>query len=195
MPKPKSGDRAGKTAILSELLGPERLAALRLSDAAAKGQTSKSDPALLAWHKNRLIEKFREKGLLPGSGSPAAATAEPQPQRQTSPKVTKKAKTENGPDYSISARLAAHLDPDRLTDEHPAVLAVLLRSQPAQTRSEVLRGLPGAQARAVMRLLRSKREQQTEIQGEVAKPMAPEQTPIASELPQQKRKISTRRSR
>ena len=145
-------DQAGKAALLAELLGESRVADWQRTGVLPKKSKEKADAASVAWHRNRLIEKFRERGLIPSTAPvqspkpPQAPKAEPKPTAKTP-----------SPDFSpggLGARLAKHLDPERLADEHPAVIALFLRSQTAQLRSQVLRGLPGAQARAVMRILR-----------------------------------------
>ena len=138
----------GKAALLAEMLGEARVADWQRTGVLPRKSKEKFDPASVAWHRNRLIEKFRERGLLPPTAQASAPVVEAEPKRTT--------KTPS-PDFTpggLGARLAKHLDPERLADEHPAVIALFLRSQTAQLRSQVLRGLPGGQARAVMRILR-----------------------------------------
>ncbi|MBF9035267.1 hypothetical protein HKCCE2091_13560 [Rhodobacterales bacterium HKCCE2091] len=182
-PRPKSN--AGKSALLAELLGVERLAALRQTGALPPvTEEGTSDPGTLAWHRNRLIERFRERGFL---GTAASTVSAPPPRKREGAKSGSSpgsAESKNGalksedasrptgtysrPDGSksqdpvfrpggLGARVVSNLEPDRLCDEHPAVVALLLRAQAPATRSDILRGLPGSQARAVMRHLRKVR--------------------------------------
>lgn len=149
--------RREKAGLLAQILGPERLDALR--DAGLDGDLSEGGqdpgpaaPETLAWHRNRLIQKFRDRGLIdgPAGGHPAplaAAAPGPAPKPGPDRRVP--------PGSGIAGRLAVHLDEGRLADEHPAVIALLLRPQPAGLRARVLRDLPGPQARAVARLLRA----------------------------------------
>lgn len=166
-------DRGGKAALLTELLGAKRLEEMRQSGALPRATRSESDAASLVRHRNRLIEKFRERGLIETS----------EPAERQKPQTAKKAgreaaKPKTHPDFApggIGTRLAKHLNPERLADEHPAVIAMFLRSQPANLRSEVLRGLPGSQARAVMRILRAGRP----------KAETPAQSPKAEQVKEQ----------
>ena len=146
-------DQAGKTALLEELLGEARVADWQKSGVLPQKPKEKSDQASVAWHRNRLIEKFRERGLLPSAASMPAPKQSRPAAKTGSNRIAKHSNPEFTPG-GLGARLAKHLDPDRLADEHPAVIALFLRSQTAQLRSQVLRGLPGGQARAVMRILR-----------------------------------------
>jgi len=160
-------DREGKAALLSELLGEARVEELRKSGLLPRAKSKPIDPVAVAWHRNRLIEKFRERGLLQSkmpdskveSEQPEKqpATVERQPENKRKQRETVQKVDPKFSPGAIGARLAKHLDPERLADEHPAVIALFLRSQTPQLRSEVLRGLPGAQARAVMRILRAGR--------------------------------------
>lgn len=149
-------DRAGKAALLKELMGGKRPPETRKTGVSPDGQTENADPASIAWHRNRLIEKFRERGLIPSTSA-----AEERTSATTKPSLSKKEELTN-PDFApgaLGTRLAKHLSAERIADEHPAVIALLLRSQPANLRSEILRSLPGPQARSVMRVLRSGRPQ------------------------------------
>ncbi|MEM6609247.1 MAG: hypothetical protein AAF689_11740 [Pseudomonadota bacterium] len=169
MNKPAKINRAGKAALLTEILGQDQMESLHLSDAKTPKHAHSMDPASLAWARNRLIERFREKGFL--KDSPPKAKKSAGHAGATKPKVDDAADF-TGPGNGLSARLAARLDPNRLSDEHPAVIALFLRSQPAKMRSEVLRGLPGAQARAVMRVMRAARGDRPASQGSKDKSQA-----------------------
>ena len=177
-------DKAAKAAMLTELLGEARVATLRESGVLPKAKADKPDSASVAWHRNRLIEKFRERGLLSTKAEKPEATP-------SAAKMAKKAAPEFSPG-GIGARLAKHLDPERLADEHPAVIALFLRSQTPQLRSQVLRGLPGGQARAVMRILRAGISQQP-----VPKQQAKQKDSEQIEAPTPKPRLSsgTRRAR
>ena len=146
-------DQAGKTALLAELLGEARVADWQKSGVLPQKPKEEADTASVAWHRNRLIEKFRERGLLPSAASEQSPNQSKPAVKTRSNRVAKAANPEFTPG-GLGARLAKHLDPDRLADEHPAVIALFLRSQTPHLRSQVLRGLPGGQARAVMRILR-----------------------------------------
>ena len=146
-------DQAGKAALLTELLGEDRLADWQRTGVLPRKTSKKSDPESVAWHRNRLIEKFRERGLLPPTDAKPVSL---QDNTKVAPEPLSRATSSEFTPGGLGARLAKHLNPDRLADEHPAVIALFLRSQTAQLRSQVLRGLPGGQARAVMRILRAK---------------------------------------
>lgn len=153
-------DRAGKAALLTELLGVSRVEDLRKSGVLPRPRDMAADPEALAWHRNRLIEKFRERGLFAGDGADSGQSRV----GGADASHTVQPATEFAPG-SLGKRLAKHLNPERLVDEHPAVIALFLRSQTPQLRSQVLRGLPGGQARAVMRILRAS------VQGKNPKPV------------------------
>lgn len=148
-------DRAGKAAFLAELLGETRVSELRKSGLLPPKVEENADHERAAWHRSRLIEKFRERGLISGREQ---ANSKPD---GCSSVVEKDAGSEGQPrsEFSrggIGSRLTKHLAPERLKDEHPAVIALFLRAQSPQIRSRVLRGLPGSQARSVMRILKGR---------------------------------------
>lgn len=148
----KKNDSAEKAAVLADLFGEGRIADLKRSGVLPSQKAKASDPAAAEWHRDRLIAKFRERGLISGAANAAAPT-----KKVHSEKKTESAPSQTKTDFlpgAIGARLAKHLDAERLSDEHPAVIAFFLRAQTPQLRSQVLRGLPGSQARSVMRILR-----------------------------------------
>ncbi|MEM9317792.1 MAG: hypothetical protein AAGA70_02160 [Pseudomonadota bacterium] len=203
MAKRATIDRAGKAALLTELLGQEQMADLRRAGVISGQEAPALDPDAAAWHRNLLIERFRKSGLLgrPSSKGETGAAAKPPQEKArpamqqpgSRPKSTRKVTT-------LSSRLAAYLDPDRLADEHPAVLALILKSQPAGTRSEVLRGLPGPQARAVMRLMRAGKKDKpvkASIRKKAAKPAPSHDATAQPTAPtfEPRPKVRTRRAR
>lgn len=150
-------DRSAKAAVLSELIGSRTAEIPKRPEGAPEVLAKSKHASELAWHRNRLIQKFRERGLISGEMRP--------PERASGSATggNRKHNQEFGPG-SLGARLAKYLNPKQISDEHPAVVALLLRSQPADLRSEVLRALPGSQARAVMRLLRAGRASQSGVE-------------------------------
>lgn len=153
--------RAEKLSILSAMLGPEALARLRegQSDTAAKPSdpvvTIDSDRA--AWHRNILLERLRKQGggvvvpdgraggKVPLSGAGAAPTDAPRPLE---------ARRDRPLGRSLDLRLSAIADLESLGDEHPAIVARLLRSLSREERVAVLKSLPGPVARSVLKRLR-----------------------------------------
>lgn len=170
-------DRAGKMALLTELLGASHVAELNANGTVPDGGSHSADPSSIAWHQNRLIEKFREKGLL--NDTPQRRRPEPAGPSEGRRKLKPDMDFAPG---GVGARLAKHLNPDRLSDEHPAVIAMLLKSQTPELRSEVLRGLPGNKARAVMRILRAMRgEARAEKGSENLAPKASEKVAVEAD--------------
>ena len=95
-----------------------------------------------------LIDRFRRGGLIEADPAGAAPPPEPAPVPRPAP-----------PRPGLASRLAEALgDGASLADEHPAVVAFLLRDQSAGLRARVLRALPGPGARRVMRHLRAMSE-------------------------------------
>lgn len=170
----KKNDSAEKAALLTELFGEGRIADLRKSGVLPSQEAKASDPAAAERYRNRLIERFRERGLISGM-APAGQTETAQSGKKRVNPAPNRTTTEFLPG-AIGARLAKHLDAQRLSDEHPAVIAFFLRTQTPQLRSQVLRGLPGSQARSVMRILRGGNPQpvakkaKTEVPDQVKEP-------------------------
>lgn len=144
----KNKKQEEKAALLSSLLGEDGVTKLKRSGVLPKTENAFLNPQTVSWHRNRLIAKFREHGI----------RLDEKPNSENSEKNILEPEKGNRAIFNfrgLAPRLAKHLDPDRLADEHPAVIAMLLRSQPPQIRSQVLRELPGTQARATMRILRA----------------------------------------
>ncbi|RMA43514.1 hypothetical protein [Rhodophyticola porphyridii] len=139
--------KADKARVLLGLLGPERFEAFRKGSPDGAGlniDTSvPTDSDVTAWQRNRLIQRFRDRGLLAGEDADA-------PVRAHAPRIDPPS---GAP--ALVARLADNLDDATLMNEHPAVIAHLLKPQSTALRARVLRQLPGAQARAVMRVLKA----------------------------------------
>ena len=55
----------------------------------------------------------------------------------------------------LRTTIAALVDGKRLSQEHPAVIAIVIENQPRSTQSAVMRALPGRTARQVRRALMS----------------------------------------
>ncbi|MBO6603355.1 hypothetical protein [Rhodophyticola porphyridii] len=140
--------KADKARVLLGLLGPERFEAFRKGspDAASLNidTSSPTDSDVTEWQRNRLIQRFRDRGLLAGEDADDA------PVRARAPALDPPS---GAP--ALVARLADNLDDATLMNEHPAVIAHLLKPQSTALRARVLRQLPGAQARAVMRVLKA----------------------------------------
>ena len=131
-PTPKDQRRAEKLSLLRGILGPEKMARL---ETAETHDTPPVDPDRVAWHRNRLLERLRAQRDQPA----------PQPQPHVAPKPAP---------ATMDARLTGLADLDRIGDEHPAVIARLLRSMEREDRAATLRALPGPLARSLVRRMR-----------------------------------------
>lgn len=143
-----------KAKILLALLGRSRLEALR-----AKGLELPLPAQLPKEEQAEDLAQMRRQaaGLLRlatrAKASPSAGRVVEE-DRDTKSVTAKPAKTKQAAPSDLSSRLIVHLDDLSLQEEHPAVIAHLLRSQSPQARAKLLRMLPGRQARAAMRILR-----------------------------------------
>jgi hypothetical protein len=138
-----------KARVLLELFGPnglERLADAGLAPGIMKAIEEAADTAPGSGgdpHSgcDGLLHRFRERGLLDRAASdPAPAVAAP---RATAPLGDIRS--------AVGHRIAAHLSDGDLEKENPAVIALVLKSQPKSVQARVLRALPGACARATIR--------------------------------------------
>ncbi len=139
-----------KAKVLLDLFGPngvERLAkagldpkltfALRSAvKGVSSGEASRED-------RNGLLEKFRDLGFLADDKEVAPVVEKPEP-------TVKKA-----PPANLASKIADNLDERNLGEEHPAVIAYILKSQPRDVQKRVLLALDGNAARATMRFLKS----------------------------------------
>lgn len=158
--------KAEKARALLSLLGRDRFEALRQSGLGAPEmeadgiKSAEAADDTLAWQRNRLIQRLRERGLLGGEPSlaePLSTTATKIDPLATleAKNITKAVNEIRSPMGAeiLVARLAANLDRSTLANEHPAIIAHLLKSQNTALRAQILRDLPGPHARAVMRYI------------------------------------------
>ena len=144
---------ARKARVLLELFGPRGLERLEsaglepgimkaIEEAAETAPGPGDDP-----HAGRdgLLHRFRERGLLERAASDPAPAARP----IAVPRAT--AVPLGDIRSAVGHRIAAHLNDGDLEKENPAVIALVLKSQPKSVQARVLRALPGACARATIR--------------------------------------------
>ena len=135
---PETGDDrfARKARVLLDLFGPsgvERLRAAGLPSELLPRSASEAETDMAAEDGRRsLLRRLQERGLL----------EDPQ------------AETEVPEGAVLSARIAENLDGGALDKEHPAVIALVLRAQPREVRTRLLKAMPGGVARAAMRYLK-----------------------------------------
>lgn len=145
-----STSRAEKLSILSAMLGPEALAKLRDVQPGLSGSPEigavEIDADRAAWHRNKLLERLRTQ-TTPQGAKPAADRSE----RQAPPAAIS---TFGYDSPSLDARLARISDVGTLDQEHPAIIARLVRALPREDRVEALKSLPGPVARSILRRLR-----------------------------------------
>ena len=140
---PETGDDrfARKARVLLDLFGPsgvERLRAAGLPSELLPRSASEAETDMAAEDGRRsLLRRLQERGLLedPQGDPEQAATVAPK-------------------DGILSARIAENLDGGALDKEHPAVIALVLRAQPREVRTRLLKAMPGGVARAAMRYLK-----------------------------------------
>lgn len=153
-PTPVSGgptSRAEKLSVLSALLGPDAMA--RIRDAQPPGASEpKVDPVTVdadrvAWHRNRLLERLRQQGAGEGPAPHSAPAA-------TRSEIPGSQQAFAQPSQSLDARLVKFSDAATLGQEHPAIIARLIKTLPRDERVEALKSLPGPMARLILRRLR-----------------------------------------
>jgi hypothetical protein len=146
-----SSPRSEKLSALAALVGPELMEKLRQRHPAFGGRTDgngKTDAGRVAWQRNRLLERLR-------SNLDAAPAAEPS--RQPAPAADK---ARDGAAASrqrvdrVDTFITSGLNLADLKNEHPAVIARVLRGLDRTARVSVLQQLPGHTARAALRRLR-----------------------------------------
>jgi hypothetical protein len=139
-----------KARVLLELFGPNGLERLEgaglapgIMKAIAEAQDAAPGPSGDP-HAGRdgLLHRFRERGLLDRAASDPAPAAIPRTATAVPPGDIRSA---------VGHRIAAHLSDGDLEQENPAVIALVLKSQPKSVQARVLRALPGACARATIR--------------------------------------------
>ncbi|AHM03726.1 hypothetical protein roselon_01338 [Roseibacterium elongatum DSM 19469] len=162
-PQTPASSRDEKLGAIAALLGPETLARLRarglpahVPDQAAPASVA---PDRLAWHQNRLLQRLRDRldqaPPAPPGPSPDRPTPDPDPVAEAPGDAPIAAAAAPRPQGGIDARIASALDPMRLADEHPAVLAHILRGMDRSSRVATLHALPGSVARAAIQRLRN----------------------------------------
>lgn len=159
-----AASRAEKMSVLSALLGPEALAKIREGQPAAapivQGAPVEVDADRAAWHRNKLLERLRSQ-----SGRAPAASGHPQPYKPaaTAPAPTRAAEmpalagsmlASARRSGGLDTRLAAIADLNTFEQEHPAVIARLMKGLSREERVVALRSLPGPIARSIVRRLR-----------------------------------------
>lgn len=140
-PTRREDNFARKARILLDLFGPsgvERLRQAGLPTGADDVKQSALDDFATDKDRDALLERFRKHGLFETETLRSRTEANPAP--QATPPLT--------------ARIADHLDEAALDREHPAVIAMVLRSQTKALQSRALHALPGPVARATVRYLR-----------------------------------------
>ncbi len=157
--------RAEKLSVLSALLGPEALAKLREDqpDVTAVGQEIDADRA--AWHRNRLLKRLRGQSVNPRPADPqegptqtdignTSREAASQPRDIPALPKARPAGDHLRQTKGIDTRLAAIADPSTLGQEHPAVIARLMKGLSREERILTIKSLPGPIARSIVRRLR-----------------------------------------
>lgn len=168
MPSPQEptsnarASRAEKLSLLSSMLGPDAMERVRKASATPTTDAH-TDPVELdadraAWHRNRLLQRLRQQDGVKRDSE----TQEPAPplaparrdgtdlQEQSVPPRQAPIIAKAG----LDARLRKISDPAKLGQEHPAIIARLVKSLPRDARVEVLKSLPGPIARSIVRRLR-----------------------------------------
>lgn len=155
-PAPKEPmSRAEKLSVLSALLGPDALARVRDAQPSAEmsGPTVVVDADRAAWHRNKLLERLRKSGPASSQKEQVAGT-----------ELTSRAAAHNGntsPQTALAAsgrsldmRLAKMSDGANLAQEHPAVIARLIKTLSRNDRVDALKSLPGPVARSIVRRIK-----------------------------------------
>lgn len=159
---PKSSERASteptsrteKMSILSAMLGPEAMARVRETQAKDQPTTEKVqlDAERVAWHRNKLLERLRQQGGRLSSKSVTQANHQANAARSL--KFQQDSRQSHPKNLHLDARLAKIIDAANLSNEHPAVVARLIKTLPREDRVEALKSLPGPMARAIVKRLR-----------------------------------------
>ncbi|MBY4894049.1 hypothetical protein KUL25_14920 [Rhodobacteraceae bacterium N5(2021)] len=149
--------RAEKLSILSAMLGPDAIARLRDGQNEAPAEFSNApvevDAERAAWQRNRLLERLRQQGR---ATPPKPAQAASAPEKEgVPPREGARGQRQWGPENAhLDARLASISDFSTLGQEHPAIIARLVKALPREERVEALKSLPGPMARSIVRRLR-----------------------------------------
>ncbi|WP_224816441.1 hypothetical protein [Hasllibacter sp. MH4015] len=145
-----SVSRNEKLSALASLLGPEALAKLRVDAPDADAQ--EVDQARVDWHRNKLLERLRQRQSRPGTGEDRVIDPATPPLSQTATQADDPNQIPAG--AGLDQRLARNVSGSGLAGEHPAVIARLLGTLARPARIEALRSLPGPMARGIVQRLR-----------------------------------------
>jgi hypothetical protein len=154
--------RAEKLSALSAMLGPgvlDRLMARETGFAGAGPEDGTPDPDRVSWQRNRLIRRLRarwaeEEMLTQPAVEHGAAMTDPLADPHPAQARPERARAPAAATMRMDARIVAAMTPERLADEHPAVVAHVLQRLERHERIAVLRRLPGKTARAAVRRLK-----------------------------------------
>lgn len=133
--------------------------------AADRPDPDRPDPDRLAWQTNRLIRHLRDRvgevdptgAHAANSGATGAASSDQAPPAAaTRPTARVAAQPGAPPVFRRTARMPTLAAGEDLAQEHPAVIAHVLRGEGQEIRVAVLRALPGTLARDVMRRLKAR---------------------------------------
>ena len=133
---------ARKARVLLDLFGPSGVERLRRAGLATEVDRLAADASGKAdgeADRLALLDRFRKQGLFDENPTRQVAAATPPTARE----------------IPLTARIAEHLDEAALANEHPAIIAMVLRSQPKTFQLQALHALPGPVARATIRFLRA----------------------------------------
>lgn len=155
---PVPNSRAEKLSILSSLLGPEALKRVRSASVPSEQDDGSGqmevDAERAAWHRNRLLERLRQRGEASGSEAEEQSRSDLPSAEQPHGASPSQRDAMSKVGVGLDARLARISGTDRLDQEHPAIVARLVRGLPRDERIATLKSLPGPLARAVVRRLR-----------------------------------------
>lgn len=146
--------RAEKLSILSAMLGPDAMARVRETRSQdvkdLNPQQIEVDAERAAWHRNRLLQRLRQQGGL-------KTKSVTQPTEKADAVSVKNLSNHQIPvpkNIQLDARLAKISSASTLGQEHPAIIARLIKTLSRDERVEALKSLPGPIARSIVRRLK-----------------------------------------
>lgn len=162
--------RSEKLEAIAAVFGTDVAARIGGGGGAARGAAlptdrpdpARPDPDRLAWQTNRLIRHLRDRvgEVAPAAAqaAPAGAAASVQPRPAAAATSAQRVAAPPGapPVFRRTARVPTLAAGEDLAQEHPAVIAHVLRGEGQEIRVAVLRALPGTLARDVMRRLKAR---------------------------------------
>jgi hypothetical protein len=134
--------RSEKLQAIAAVFGTDMAARLGAAPDDVSRSTGSADPDRLAWQTNRLIRHLRDRVGGTASAPPTPSGVRTGPAAASAP-------------FRRSDSMPTLAAGDDLAQEHPAVIAHLLRPEGQEVRVAVLRALPGHLARDVMRRLKT----------------------------------------